>query len=322
MKRFSITEPGLRYFLALLVALSFTAVFSMNYFHGGTAIGKYYAHQEELERVNEEEVIAYSDMMLYGDERVEVSEDVVLEEEGSAEDGFATTERIRFWDKQTTLVCLIAAWLLLVPWCQRQKWFSLGYVLLGGYLIMMALFKGINGGAAYSELAIPAQATRWLACVALAVWILMRSATTEKRLGTVTWILIFAASLTFVTHGFEAFMAHPAFRDLLYGAFEAISVDVSERTVFVLLKLIGIMDISLALIILFTRKKSVFLWMAIWGGLAALSRPIAFGDIGFEDALLRIANFGVPMLLFFLTDLKNNSKTSTETTYDETTANI
>ena len=59
--------------LALLVALSFTAVFSMNYFHEGTAIGKYFSHQQELERVNEEKVIAYSDMVLYGDEKVKVS---------------------------------------------------------------------------------------------------------------------------------------------------------------------------------------------------------------------------------------------------------
>jgi len=313
---------GLRYLLALLVALSFKAVFSMNYFHEGTAIGKYYSHQEELGRVNEEEAIAYSDMMLYGDERVEVSEEVDLKEKGTAEDGFVVTERIQAWDKRVTLGCLIAAWVLMVPWCQRQIWLSLVYVLLGGYLMLMALFKGINGGAMYSELAIPAHATRWMACVALAVWILMQSASRKTRLAAVTWILIVAASLTFATHGFEAFMGHPAFRDLLYGGFEFISVEVSEGTVLVLLKLIGIMDIGLALYILVKRKKSVFLWMAIWGGLAALSRPIAFGDVGFEDALLRIANFGVPMLLFFLTDLKNNSKTSNETTYDETTANI
>ena len=54
--------------------------------------------------------------------------------------------------------------------------------------------------------------------------------------------------------------------------------------------------------------------------MAALSRPIAFGDVGFEDALLRIANFGIPMLLFFLTDLMNDFKTTNVTTYDETTA--
>ena len=308
--------------LALIVALSFTAVFSMNYFHEGTAIGKYLSHQQELQRVNEEKAIAYSDMVLYGDEKVEVSEEVVLKEVASTEDGYAVTKRIQAWDKRTTLIAAITAWLLLVPWCQRQKWLSLAYALLAFYLVMMALFKGINGGAKYSELAIPAQATRWMACVALAVWILMHSGSKGKRLESVSWILVIAASLTFATHGYEALMGHPAFRDLLYGAFESISVKISEHTVFVLLKLIGIMDVSLALIILFTRKKSVFLWMAIWGGMAALSRPIAFGDVGFEDALLRIANFGIPMLLFFLTDLMNDFKTTNVTTYDETTAKI
>ena len=322
MKRFLAAESGLRSLLALVVALSFTAVFSMNYFHEGTAIGKYFSHQQELERVNEEKVIAYSDMVLYGDEKVEVSDEVLLGEQASAEDGYAVTERIQTWDKRTTLVAVIVAWLLVAPWCQRQKWLSLAYVLMAFYLVMMALFKGINGGARFSELAIPAQATRWMACVALAVWILMRSGSKEKRLESVTWLLVIAASLTFATHGYEAFMGHPAFRDLLYGAFESISVEISENSVFVLLKLIGIMDISLALIILFTRKKGVFLWMAIWGGLAALSRPIAFGDVGLEDALLRIANFGIPMLLFYLTDLMNDFKTTTVTTYDETTEKI
>ena len=308
--------------LALLVALSFTAVFSMNYFHEGTAIGKYFSHQQELARVNEEKVIAYSDMVLYGDEKVEVSEEVVLEEVASAEDGYAVTERIQAWDKRVTLIAAITAWLLVVPWCQRQKWLSLVYVLMAFYLVMTALFKGVNGGARYSELAIPAQATRWMACIALAVWILMHSGSKQKRLELVTWILVIAASLTFATHGYEAFMGHPAFRDLLYGAFESISVEISEHTVFVLLKLIGIMDISLSLIILFTRKKGVFLWMAIWGGLAALSRPIAFGGVGFEDALLRIANFGIPMLLFFLTDLMNDFKSMNVTISNESTAKI
>ena len=322
MKRFLTAESGLCSLLALVVALSFTAVFSMNYFHEGTAIGKYFSHQQELERVNEEKAIAYSDMVLYGDEKVEVSKEAVLEEVASAEDGYAVTERIQMWDKRTTLIAAITAWLLVLPWCQRQKWLSIAYALLAFYLVMMALFKGINGGAKYSELAIPAQATRWMACVALAVWISMHSGSKGKRLESVSWILVIAASLTFTTHGYEAFMGHPAFRDLLYGAFESISVEISENTVFFLLKLIGIMDISLALIILFTRKKGVFLWMAIWGGLAALSRPIAFGDVGLEDALLRIANFGIPMLLFFLTDLMNDFKTTNVTTYDETTAKI
>ena len=128
----------------------------------------------------------------------------------------------------------------------------------------------------------------------------MRSGSKEKRLVSITWLLVIAASLTFATHGYEAFMGHPAFRDLLYGAFESISVEISENSVFVLLKLIGIMDISLALIILFTRKKGVFLWMAIWGGLAALSRPIAFGDVGLGGRTATYRELWYPNAPFFL----------------------
>ena len=72
------------------------------------------------------------------------------------------------------------------------------------YLAAVALFKGINGGAAFSELAIPASATRWGACLALFVW-LWFDRKSSSGLKAVYIILILAVSLTFFAHGYEAF---------------------------------------------------------------------------------------------------------------------
>ena len=320
--KFYIGENQIRYGLAILVALFYSAIFSMSYFHEGTSIGKYQSRQVELDRVNEEEALAYTDMMLFGDERLVVQETTNVNDSESTEAGFSKTQRIEWLDKMVTLGCMIAAWVMVLPALQKLRWLSLIYVLMGIHLIAMAFFKGVNGGAMFSELAIPAQATRWLACIALAAWLFIRPKSETNRLPIVTWILIFAASLTFATHGFEAFMLHPKFRDLLFGAFQWISIPISEPTVFVLLKLIGIMDICLAISILFVRHKAIFLWMAIWGGLAALARPIAFGEAGLEDALLRIANFGVPMALYFLTSIHKTQQSKTDITYNETSKTI
>ena len=46
---------SLRYGLAVVTALVFTAIFTMNFFHEGTSISKYLAKQSELDRVKEAE---------------------------------------------------------------------------------------------------------------------------------------------------------------------------------------------------------------------------------------------------------------------------
>lgn len=290
---------ALRYGLSVVTALVFTAIFTMNFFHEGTSISKYITKQSELERVKEAEVTSYSDMVLFGDERTEVSEDVDLSPEASSEEGFIHSQRIRAVDKWVTFSLMAVAWLMLIPLLRRQRLLSFVYIIMGCYIVLLSLCKMLNGGAAYSDWAISAHATRWLPCFALWLWLYMKPKEGGECYGAVRWMLVIAASMTFATHGVEALMLHPGFRDLLIGGLDTISVTLSASVCDILLRVIGVMDVCLAISVLFIQRKSLFLWMAIWGGITALSRPIAFGDVLWEDALLRCGNCLVPLILFF-----------------------
>jgi hypothetical protein len=271
----------------------------MSYFYDGSSISKYLCKQQELARVHDADVMAYSDNMLYGDPIQEVPEELNLEATDSSEAGFIRTETIRSIDDALILVLALSAWLMLIPRLNRIRSLSFIYLILGIYLAALSVFKGINGGAMFSELALTAHATRWLPC--FAVWALLFHQSKEP-FSTVKYLLIIAASLTFATHGYEAFMEHPKFKDLVYGGFEIISFMPSETVVSVLLKLIGVMDIFLAISVIFfhTRWNWLLLWMSAWGFLTAISRPIAFGDVGIDDAFLRIGNGLIPLIAYLL----------------------
>jgi hypothetical protein len=61
---------------------------------------------------------------------------------------------------------------------------------------------------------------------------------------------------------------------------------------------IGIVDIILALIVLFRPVRPLLLWMAFWGFFTALLRPIVGQSIW--DFVERFANWGAPLALFYL----------------------
>lgn len=71
-----------------------------------------------------------------------------------------------------------------------------------------------------------------------------------------------------------------------------------------LLLLVGIMDVIVALVVLFKPIKPVLLWAVFWGFFTALIRPIIGQPIW--DFIERFANWGAPLALYFL--LKSENK--------------
>lgn len=307
----------LRYLLGLIIALTFTAIFSMSYFYDGSSIAKLLSKKGELERVQDSKIEAYSDQTLFGDERESVTEEVDLAESSDAEQGFIVSEKIRNIDNLVILISMIAVWLMLIPAIHNTRIFSFIYLALGLYLICLAVAIGINGGAKFSELSVAASASRWVPCIALWVWLYFSKKKTNAHLKTVIYLLICASSLTFATHGYEAWNEHPKFKDLLYGGMDMFSIPLSESVCILLLKLIGIKDLLLAVAVLFCvyRWRWILLWMTFWGFLTALSRPIAFGDVSWLDALLRVGNGAIPLLIYFvLKQIETSPTTRHETT--------
>ncbi len=72
-----------------------------------------------------------------------------------------------------------------------------------------------------------------------------------------------------------------------------------EQTIITILFIVGIMDLLLALHVLFRPQKALVLWMVFWGLWTALIRwPL--GPDPFWDFVERSANWGAPLALLCL----------------------
>ena len=76
------------------------------------------------------------------------------------------------------------------------------------------------------------------------------------------------------------------------------SVGISESAAATLLPLIGITDITVALIVLVKPLKIVLAWATFWGFLTALMRPISGEPIW--DFIERWANWAAPLALLVI----------------------
>ena len=117
----------------------------------------------------------------------------------------------------------------------------------------------------------------------------------------VTTILIFATSMTFAFHGYKATELYGPFVDFLllskpFGITIAPNQEAAEAVLFV----IGWIDILLAISIVMLRWQGIALYMAAWGFLTAYSRITSGGLDAWPELLIRAANAGVPLTLFFL----------------------
>lgn len=79
----------------------------------------------------------------------------------------------------------------------------------------------------------------------------------------------------------------------------------NQDTAAMLLMLVGIADVTVALVVLFKPVKPVLLWAIFWGFTTALIRPIIGQPIW--DFIERFANWGAPLALYFLISKNHNS---------------
>lgn len=106
------------------------------------------------------------------------------------------------------------------------------------------------------------------------------------------WILRIAVAGEFAGHGVFALQVKQEWIPYFT------SIGISVETATMLLPLMGILDISLALLVLIKPIRLAILWMAFWGFLTALMRPIAGQPIW--DFIERWANWGAPLALLLL----------------------
>ena len=109
----------------------------------------------------------------------------------------------------------------------------------------------------------------------------------------IQWVLKIAVAGEFIGHGVFALQGK---KDWV-GWFAKFGVS-NPDTATQLLFLIGLLDIIVALIVLFKPIRIVLLWAVFWGFWTALMRPLVGMPIW--DFIERWANWGAPLALLFM----------------------
>lgn len=114
------------------------------------------------------------------------------------------------------------------------------------------------------------------------------------------WILRLAVAGVEVGHGMAGIAGNSLW--VHYFGVVGISPPVASQ----LIPLVGLLDITFGMLILFHPLRGVLLWLTVWGTWTALLRPLA-GE-GVWEFFERAGNFGVPLALFLLCGWPNTFK--------------
>ena len=260
-------------------------------FNEGSAAGKFLVRTHQIEVAGDDDFEAAMGAHLYG----ETEDAVTTRTESNPASTTAHVSRVRQLDRVVSMLCLLLA--VALPFgCPKWPKLSWLYLLPAIWLLMNAYAIAINGGKAFSELAVPAHATRWGIFLAL-IFLSLRNAQSDR---IANWILRIGCALTFTIHGWEAFQLNPAFQDLLYVTCGHIDIALTESVCHGLLRIIGVMDLVLAISVVAIHSRPLLLWMACWGLITAASRPIALGLDAWPEFAMRLPNSAAPLLVLFI----------------------
>src|SRR5438552_729312 len=109
---------------------------------------------------------------------------------------------------------------------------------------------------------------------------------TALRLARVEWCLRIGAAMCFIGHGAFGIITKESW--VPYFAVVGLPRDVA----FMLMPIVGTIDIAAGVLILLSPRPVLLLYMSIWGFWTSLLRPLS-GESFFET-LERAGNYGVP----------------------------
>jgi hypothetical protein len=204
---------------------------------------------------------------------------------------------IFFWERLIASILLVAALSLLAfPTV-------LALVVIGSIIVLEACAAQRAGGFPFAEYTPLAMALRYLTPLALLPLVVTERIAPPGRwrARTASWILRIAVSIVFCIHGLEAIWLHPGFIDLLIGsARNALGLSLTEATAVHMLRVIGIVDIVVAILILVHPWKPLLGWICFWGLITALARPLAHGLGAYPEVLLRSSHILAALAIGYL----------------------
>ena len=110
---------------------------------------------------------------------------------------------------------------------------------------------------------------------------------------TAYWALRIGAAMCFIGHGAFGFITKAAWLPY-FGV-----VGIPESLAWKLMPLIGAVDVTAGMAVLFAPRALPLVYMSVWSAWTALLRPLS-GESGFE-AIERAANCGVPLAMLLMT---------------------
>lgn len=270
--------------MAVVVLLTMIGAAWPVLFWEGSPLAKNLERRVWVDAVDDKAVAAAMEAQLYGEEPPQ--------EQISTRDPEPIISLVRQADRVSAILCIIIAASIpfLARWRSGTAWL---YLLPTLWLLLNAWALASNGGKAHAELAIPAQATRWMLPLCLALLI----ARAEWAKHAANWLLRIACACTFAIHGWEAFELDPAFQDLIYVSGRLIGLDPTPAACHALLRCIGIMDGLLALSVILIHSPKALYWMTMWGLITAISRPLSIGLETWPEVAIRLANGAAPWLI-------------------------
>lgn len=116
------------------------------------------------------------------------------------------------------------------------------------------------------------------------------------------WVLRIAVAGEFLGHGVFALQGKEGWFKYFY----AVGIN-NPETILSILTSVGIIDVTLALLVLIKPVRLALLWMAVWGLWTAMIRwPV--GPDPMWDFLERWANWGAPLALLLLRGWPTNPR--------------
>jgi hypothetical protein len=113
--------------------------------------------------------------------------------------------------------------------------------------------------------------------------------TNAKR---IEWILRIGVAGEFLGHGVFAILGKS---DWIKWAEQLAGFDTATATLFI--TIVGVVDILLAIVVLWRPISPLLLWMAFWGFWTALVRPLV--GLPIWDFIERFANWAAPLALYY-----------------------
>ena len=171
---------------------------------------------------------------------------------------------------------------------------------IGLLVLANAVMGMVVGGYPFSELALATASLRILAPLALLTAWWQAQAGSSASLRLTDGLLRLGLAIVFISHGYEAWAQHPEFADYLLAVAGLAHLYPSDEIIFWILRSIAVIDVAVAAAVLVRPVFPVLAWMAFWGLVTALARPVAYGWLLFPEVIVRAPHFLVPVACFWL----------------------